>query len=231
MKVGMGLSKVLLGFVAGAVLAAGALTIKDVVAAPGPAPAASQPSGRLADTDSPHGQAIALVLATQQKAIRDIEKQAGTLRMMGSDESWWFDTARRSWSVVRPFAPGYIDSTHMFTVRYAIDGNEVAAWDVDTVGRKVTPAAREQATSTPASAPADATAKDVVLAKALAYLEKNPTDTSHHDMSKPESIQRVTISGQDGWRVDWGLKNFTGKGGQLVVLVWDSGKIELAGGQ
>ena len=85
----------------------------------------------------------------------------------------------------------------------------------------------------PASKPvkkpiANLSSEDAILNKALAYLAKNPTDTSRYDMSKPESIQRISISGQEGWRVDWGLKNFTGeviKGGQLVVLVWDSGKI------
>ena len=117
-----------------------------------PAAAASQPASALAGTESPHGQAISLVLTTQQKAIREMEKQAGSLHMVGREDSWWFDTTRRTWSVVRPFGPGIIDSTHMFTVRYAIDGNEAGAWSVDTRGRKVTPAAQER---TPAKASHD----------------------------------------------------------------------------
>ena len=146
MKVGTALPKIMLGFVAGVAFTAGMWTLKDALAARGPttAPAASQPTSRLADTESPHGQALSLVLATQQKAIRELEKRAGSLRMMGSDESWWFDTKPRTWSVARPFAPGTIDSTHMFEVRYSIDGNEAGAWSVDTHSQKVTPAAQEQ---------------------------------------------------------------------------------------
>ena len=141
--------------VAAALTAGNWISRADSPAAPAasPAPAAaSQPASALAGTESPHGQAIALVLATQQKAIREMEKKAGTLRMVGHEDSWWFDTTPRTWSAVRPFGPGIIDSTHMFTVRYAIDGNEAGAWSVDTRGQKVTPAAPEQ---TPAKASRD----------------------------------------------------------------------------
>lgn len=64
---------------------------------------------------------------------------------------------------------------------------------------------------------------DAALQTADAYLKDNKTDVSRHDMSKPESIQEVTLQGQKAWRVSWRLKNFTGKGGQLVVIVTESG--------
>jgi hypothetical protein len=145
--------KIMLGFIVGVAVAAGLLTVKDGLGAPkaAAAPAASQPAGALAGTESPHGQALSLVLSTQQKAIRDMEKQAGSLRLVGKEDSWWFDTSRRTWTVARPFAPGMIDSTHMFTVRYAIDGNEVGAWSVDTQGLKVTPEAKAGASTAPAT--------------------------------------------------------------------------------
>ena len=70
---------------------------------------------------SPHGEAIALVIKTQQTRIREVDQ-----------ENWEHDVKERTWHVRRPFHPGIIDSTHMFNVSYHIDGKEVAAWLVDT---------------------------------------------------------------------------------------------------
>jgi hypothetical protein len=79
---------------------------------------------------SPHSAALELVFKTQAARIRAVDT-----------ENWWHDTQERTWVVKRPFGPGVIDSTHMFEVKYRIDGNEVAAWLVDT--RKKTVELRE----------------------------------------------------------------------------------------
>ncbi len=78
--------------------------------------------------DSPHAQALALVFQTQQDKIREIDR-----------ENWWMDTKERQWIVKRPFAPGFIDSTHMFIVTYKIDGKEIFRWVVDTRKKTVSP--------------------------------------------------------------------------------------------
>jgi len=70
---------------------------------------------------SPHAAALELVFKTQAARIRAVDT-----------ENWWHDVKERTWSVRRPFSPGYIDSTYMFEVSYRIDGNEAAAWLVDT---------------------------------------------------------------------------------------------------
>ena len=72
---------------------------------------------------------------------------------------------------------------------------------------------------------------DVALREAMAFLEKKKVDTSRHDMMSPERIQKIEVQGQVGWRVSWRLKNFTGKGGQLVVIVNESGKIQQGWGE
>jgi hypothetical protein len=59
-------------------------------------------------------------------------------------EDWWHDVEERTWFVQRPFSPGWIDSTHLFTVNYRIGGKQVAAWHVDTRGGTVTEIATEQ---------------------------------------------------------------------------------------
>jgi len=91
---------------------------------------------------SPHAEALALVMETQQEVIQEVEKEC----------PWWFDTMTRNWNVKRPVAPGLIDSTHMFTVTYTIDEDVVAIWSVNTnpeyKGEKV-----ELINSTPKSAP------------------------------------------------------------------------------
>ena len=70
---------------------------------------------------SPHAAALELVFKTQAARIRAVDT-----------ENWWHDVKERTWSVRRPFSPGYIDSTYMFEVSYRIDGNVAAAWLVDT---------------------------------------------------------------------------------------------------
>jgi hypothetical protein len=77
---------------------------------------------------SPHGDAVELVIRTQADEIRKLE----TPGREGGDDSWWHDTKERTWVVKRPFAPGVIDSTHLFEVTYRIDGKDVATWSVDT---------------------------------------------------------------------------------------------------
>ena len=66
--------------------------------------------------------AIRIVLDTQEDKIRSVD----------SPKDWWHDTKERSWSAKRPVEPGFLDTTHMFTVTYKIDGTAVAAWQVDT---------------------------------------------------------------------------------------------------
>ena len=83
---------------------------------------------RKATEESPHAQALALVFQTQQDKIREVDR-----------ENWWFDTKTREWEVRRPFAPGHIDSTHMFVVKYKIDGKEMFSWTVDTRAKTVSP--------------------------------------------------------------------------------------------
>ena len=75
---------------------------------------------------SPHGAAIRLVL--DETDLKKIDTQ-----------DWWHDTQTREWKVKRPFAPGIIDSTHMFNVDYLIDGKTVGSWAVDTRHMTVKP--------------------------------------------------------------------------------------------
>jgi hypothetical protein len=77
---------------------------------------------------SPHADAIQLVFKTQQARIREVDR-----------ENWEHDVKDRAWVIRRPFAPGIIDSTHMFNVCYRIDGKEVATWFVDTAKGTVQP--------------------------------------------------------------------------------------------
>jgi hypothetical protein len=79
--------------------------------------------------NSPHAEALALVLKTQMDDIRKVE---GPKRFDGGDGSWWFDALERTWVVKRPAEPGVNDTTHMFIVTYKIDGKDAAVWLVDT---------------------------------------------------------------------------------------------------
>jgi hypothetical protein len=82
---------------------------------------------------SPHVAALELVFQKAPERIRQVDRL-----------KWWFDTEERTWVVQRPFAPGGIDSTHLFDVRYRVAGKQVAAWQVDTRKGTVTevPAAK-----------------------------------------------------------------------------------------
>ena len=101
--------------------------------------ASSSPSSRAADTPartperSPHAAALELVFQKAADRIRAVDP-----------ENWWHDVKERTWFVQRPFSPGWIDSTHLFTVNYRIGGKQVAAWHVDTRGGTVTEIATEQ---------------------------------------------------------------------------------------
>lgn len=75
---------------------------------------------------SPHSTALSLIFSTQQNVIRSVDK-----------ENWWHDVEDRTWVVKRPFYPGLIDSTHMFSVLYLIHGKEVAKWNVNTETNQV----------------------------------------------------------------------------------------------
>jgi hypothetical protein len=75
---------------------------------------------------SPHAKALALVMRTQADVIKAVDT-----------ENWWHDTKTREWTAQRPFAPGTLDSSHMFQVEYKIDGLVVARWLVDTERRSV----------------------------------------------------------------------------------------------
>ena len=72
---------------------------------------------------------------------------------------------------------------------------------------------------------------DSALLTAKAYLKAEKIDISRHDMSKPELIQEIQIQGHRAWRVSWKLKNFTGKGGQLVVILNEDGTCERGWGE
>ena len=88
-------------------------------------------------TASPQSDAITLVIEKQQKEIAQAEleyfKENGVDWWRGEIEQYrWHDTITRSWSVTRPFAPGIMDSTHLFYVVYSINGKAVGWWSVDT---------------------------------------------------------------------------------------------------
>ena len=80
---------------------------------------------------SPHAEAIDLVLRTQADVIRTVEDPK-PIGPADKDLSWWHDTDERTWVVRRPFGPGFIDSTHLFTVTYRVAGKDAAVWYVDT---------------------------------------------------------------------------------------------------
>jgi hypothetical protein len=82
---------------------------------------------------SPHVEALDLVFQKAADRIRAVDQ-----------EDWWHDVKERAWVVQRPFSPGPIDSTHLFTVEYRIEGKRVAAWDVDTRAGSVAEIAKEQ---------------------------------------------------------------------------------------
>jgi hypothetical protein len=92
----------------------------------------------------PHCEALSLVWKTQQHQIKELElkhaasEQKKRKEHIGTEGRWWFDTDDRHWTVARPFGPGFIDSTHWFTVTYLVGGSEMLSWEVDTHKQKVT---------------------------------------------------------------------------------------------
>lgn len=105
----------------GAPLAAGAATAT---------PNTPAPSLQAELDASPHAEALALVLRTQQAAIRMAEAHRA--------KQWNVDTLEREFRVKRPIGPGDNDSTRWFNVTYLIEGREVASWFVDTRIKSVT---------------------------------------------------------------------------------------------
>ena len=79
------------------------------------------------ETESPHLQAISLVMELRASEIEGFED---------SDEKW-HDVQDRTWSVRRPVHPGVLDTTHYFEVSYSIGGRAVATWKVNTRRRLV----------------------------------------------------------------------------------------------
>lgn len=84
-------------------------------------------SDTAASEDSPHSEAIRLVMK-----VRADEVRAAEIKALEKAENRWFDTRERTWSVKRPNGPGISDSRHYFTVIYAIDGHVVGTWSVNT---------------------------------------------------------------------------------------------------
>ena len=85
--------------------------------------------------------------------------------------------------------------------------------------------------STSESAVARIDSPESALQVAQSYLAKQKTDTTRHDMSEPERIQQITLQGQKAWRVSWKLMNFRGKGGQLIVIVDETGTCQQGWGE
>ncbi|TZF80714.1 hypothetical protein [Cognatilysobacter lacus] len=80
-------------------------------------------AAELAPTEqSPHAEAIRLVMQLRPAEIRNLENAPHR----------WHDTEERSWQVKRPFGPGIVDSTHYFVVTYSIGGKVVGTWQVNT---------------------------------------------------------------------------------------------------
>lgn len=73
---------------------------------------------------------------------------------------------------------------------------------------------------------------DAALRTANAFLKERKVDISRHDMSAPEDIQEISIRSQKAWRVSWKLKDAAAvDGGQLIVIVYESGKGEQGWGE
>jgi hypothetical protein len=103
-----------------------ALAASSLVAS-GPAPGSAAAARARKPERSPHVEALELVFQKAADRIRAVDR-----------ENWWHDVKERTWAVQRPFAPGSIDSTHLFDVNYRIGGKQVAAWQVDTRAGTVT---------------------------------------------------------------------------------------------
>jgi hypothetical protein len=69
------------------------------------------------------------------------------------------------------------------------------------------------------------------LQVANTYLAEQKVDTTRHDMSKPEGVQEITLENRKAWRVSWKLRDFTGKGGQFIVIVDETGTCQHGWGE
>jgi hypothetical protein len=72
------------------------------------------------------------------------------------------------------------------------------------------------------------------LRSALHFIRTNHLETAQHKMTKP-AVQRISFEDTSAWRVSWRPKTPVGAaavaGGQLVIMVHDSGKIEKVFGE
>jgi hypothetical protein len=68
------------------------------------------------------------------------------------------------------------------------------------------------------------------LENALDFIRTNQLNTAEYQMTAPEAIQRIPSESASAWRVSWRHKVPAGAaaiaGGQLVIVIHDSGKIE-----
>jgi hypothetical protein len=111
----------------------GMVLAASVLVASGSSPTSAADAPARKPERSPHVEALDLVFQKAADRIRAVDQ-----------EDWWHDVKERAWLVQRPFSPGSIDSTHLFTVTYRIGGKPVVAWNVDTRGGTVTEIATDQ---------------------------------------------------------------------------------------
>ncbi len=86
--------------------------------------------------------------------------------------------------------------------------------------------------------PANAAA-EAALKAAEAFVAQAQIDTARYNLSEPAGIHRITLSGREGWRVQWLIRDradgkgriSTPLGGALNVIVRDSGEIALEHGR
>ena len=80
------------------------------------------PSTEVSGSLPPHCEALSLVWKTQEEQIKKLELQHAIAQQqkrkefVGAEGRWWFDTDERRWIVTRPFGPGGVDSTHLFSL-------------------------------------------------------------------------------------------------------------------
>lgn len=65
---------------------------------------------------------------------------------------------------------------------------------------------------------------DAAVRLASDYLTKQKTDTSLHDLTHPEAVQEIEYQGRKAWRVSWRLKDRRAKGGQIIVILDETGE-------
>lgn len=86
-------------------------------------PSSAPPSASTDSMVGPHAEAIRLVAEQRRDEI---------LALDGGKTARWFDARTRSWSAKRPSEPGVFDTRFTFEVTYAIDGERVGRWLVNT---------------------------------------------------------------------------------------------------